>query len=179
MPSFARSTARGWFRRIHLVAVVLVALATGGSKLNRLSEAEYDHYRALRIFMNEDERKEWLKLKTTEERDQWLKDHKLWDKFYAHPTEIRQQIVDGLVEKGWTRDMVYMAWGAPFEKQRLTGRPAGRSELFMYRFEIDKNGVATPLVGKHEDYQAVGQHQTELILDDDVVTEMVEKDHFE
>lgn len=161
--------------------LVLGALALGcmGSKLNRLSEGEYAHYRALRVFMEEPERKEWLKLKTTEERDAWLKEAGLWDKFYSHPEELRQQIVEGRVGVGWSRDMVYMAWGAPFQKQRLTGRPAGRSELLVYRFELAKDGSATPLVGAKADYQAVGQHQTELVVDDDVVAEMVEKDHFE
>lgn len=172
-------TPRRGLRRIHVAAVLFLALVTSAGKIGRLSEGEYAHYRALRVFMQEDERKEWLKLKTTDERDQWLKDHKLWDKFYSHPAEVRQAIVDGQVEKGWSRDMVYMAWGAPFEKQRLTGRPAGRSELLVYRFEIEKDGTASPLVGKHENYQAVRQHQTELVVDDDVVTEMTEKDHFE
>jgi hypothetical protein len=88
-------------------------------------------------------------------------------------------VVNGEVEEGFTRQMVYMAWGAPFERNKLTGRPATRSELLIYRFEIDKNGVATPVVGTRIDYQAVGQHQTELYVDDDVVTSMVEKDSFE
>lgn len=162
-----------------LVMLLLLSLPAAASKLGKLTEAELDHYRALRVFMEEGQRKAWLKLKTTEERDQWLKDHKLWDKFYSHPAEVRAQIVAGDVGQGWTRDMVYMAWGKPFEKQRLTGRAASRSELFVYRFEIDKNGDATPLVGKHTDYKAVKQHQTELILDDDVVTQMTEKDRWE
>ena len=166
-------------KRIHVLVLGALALLSLGSKLDRLSEGEYAHYRALRVFMEEPERKAWLKLKTTEERDAWLKEHQLWDRFYSHPEEIRQAIVDGEVAVGWTRDMVYMAWGAPFQKQRLTGRPAARSELLVYRFEIDKDGSATPLVGDKADYKAVGHHQTELFVDDDVVSEMVEKDAFE
>ncbi|MEQ1507967.1 MAG: hypothetical protein ABMB14_37410 [Myxococcota bacterium] len=163
-----------WF-----VVSSLVPVPASASKLSRLTEAEYAHYRALRVFMDDDQRSEWLKLKTTEERDAWLHEHNLWDRFYSHPAEVRQQIVEGDVELGWSRDMVYMAWGPPFQKQRLTGREASRSELLVYRFELDKEGVASPLVGKHADYQAVGSHQTELIMDDDVVAEMKEKDHFE
>jgi hypothetical protein len=162
-------------RRSHLLILGALAWLTAGNKLDRLTDAEYSHYRALRVYMDDKERKDFLKLKTTEERDQWLKDAELWDKFYQHPDHIRQLIVEGDVQTGWTRDMVYMAWGAPFQKQRLTGRPAGRSELLVYRFEIDKDGVATPLVGKKTDYKAVGHKQIELILDDDIVTEMEDK----
>jgi hypothetical protein len=162
-----------------VITLLSIALMTGGSKLSLLSDGEYAHYRALRVFMDEKDRKAWLKLKTTEERDQALKDAGLWDRFYSHPEEVRSMIVEGDVLVGWTRDMVYMAWGPPFERQRLTGREAARSELFVYRFELDKDGAATPLVGKKLDYKAVGQHQIELVVDDDVVTEMKEKDRWE
>jgi hypothetical protein len=166
-------------RTRQLLILGFLALGSMGSKLDRLTDGEYAHYRALRVFMDEPDRKAWLKLKTTEERDAWLKEAGLWDKFYSHSEEQRQQIVAGEVAIGWSREMVSMAWGPPFQKQRLTGRPASRSERLVYRFEIGKDGSATPLVGKKADYQAVGQHQTELVLDDDVVTEMVEKDDFE
>src|SRR5688572_28141925 len=101
-------------RVTRFVMVACLALALVGGKLGRLSQAELDHYRALRVFMTDDDEKAWLKLKTTEERDQWLKDHKLWDRFYSLPPEVREQIVGGKVERGYTRDMVYMTWGPPF-----------------------------------------------------------------
>ena len=166
-------------RALIATALVAIALMTGGSKLSRLSDAEYAHYRALRVFMEEDARKDWLKLKTPEARDQALKDAGLWDKFYAHNDEVRQQIVEGDVRVGWTRDMVYMAWDVPFERKRLTGREAQRSELFVYRFQLDKEGVATPVVNKGVDYKGVGERQIELLVDDDVVVEMKEKDRWE
>lgn len=166
--------------RMHLAALLLLwAPSALASKLDRLSDREYAHYRALRIFMEEKDRKAWLRLKTEEQRDQSLKDMGLWDTFYGLPESARQKVVNGEVEKGFTRQMVYMAWGAPFERNKLTGRAATRSELLIYRFEIDKNGVATPVVGSRIDYKAVGQHQTELYVDDDVVTSIVEKDSFE
>ncbi|MEZ4239422.1 MAG: hypothetical protein R3F59_25350 [Myxococcota bacterium] len=160
-------------------ALIAVALMTGGSKLSRLSDAEYAHYRALRVFMDDGQRKDYLKLKDPTERDQFLKDAGLWDKFYGLTDEQRQRVVDADVDLGFTRDMVYMAWGVPFERQRLTGREAQRSELFVYRFEIAKDGSAATVVGKHVDYKAVGQHQVELVVDDDIVTERKEKDHWE
>ena len=150
-----------------------------GSKLGRLSDAEREHWRALRALMTEEQQKAWLKNKTEEERNAWLEEHDLWDTFYSHDATVREQIVRGDVRLGWSRNMVYMAWGAPFQKMRLTGRNAARSEKLIYRFEVDKDGFATPLVGKHVDHKAVDRYQVELVLDDDVLTEMVEKDDWE
>jgi hypothetical protein len=164
------------FRVSCLVLALLASSPAAAGKLDKLTEAELDHYRALRVFMDEDEEKAWLKLKTTEERDAWLKAENLWDKFYALPPEVREQIVGGKVERGYTRDMVYMTWGAPFQKNRLTGRPAGRSELLVYRFEIDKDGYANPIATKRGDYKAEGHYQMELVVDDDVVTEITQQD---
>lgn len=166
-------------KRLHVALVLLVAGISLGSKLDRLSDAEYAHYRALRIFMEEKERKSWLHLKTEEARDAQLKEMGLWDKFYSLPEAQRAKVVAGEVERGFSRDMLYMAWGAPFQKQRLSGRDAQRSELLVYRFQIDKNGVATPVVGERLDYKAVGQHQSNVYVDDDIVTDIVEKDSWE
>jgi hypothetical protein len=160
-------------------ALVLTVLAGAGSKISRLTDDEYAEYRALRVFLSDDDEKAWLKLKTGDERTQFLKDKGLYDKFWSLPEETRKAIVEGDVQLGWKGEMVYMAWGPPFKKMRLTGRDASRSELLIYRFEIDKNGVAQPLVGSHTDYKAVRQHQTEVTLDDDVVTNLDEKDQWE
>ena len=74
------------------------------AKINKLEEDEYTHFMALRVYMDppnakgerkKDERKEYLKLKTRVERDQWLKDKGLWDKFYQYPPHIREKIADG------------------------------------------------------------------------------------
>ncbi len=153
-------------------------LLTAG-KWDRLEDVEKDHYRALKTFMDDKEEKAWLKLKTQEERDASLKDQGLWDKFYAHDAGVREQILAGDVRLGWDREQVYMAWGPPFQKQRLTGRNAARSEKLVYRFEVDKDGFATPLVGKKLDYKAVARYQVELVVDDDYVAALVEKDDWE
>lgn len=163
-------------RRLFLVLALPIVM---GSKLDRLTDAEQTHYRALRIFLDKKEQKEWLKGKTEEERNAWLKEHGLWDRFYMHDEATRAEIVAGEVELGWSTDMVYMAWGSPFQRQRLTGRQASRSELLVYRFEVDKKGYATPVVGKKIDYQAVDQYQVEVIIDDDVVADLIEKPDWE
>jgi hypothetical protein len=158
---------------------LLLPLTAHAGKLSKLSEQEQVEYRVFRAFMTEDEQKAWLKMKTAEERTAWLKERKLWDKFYGLSPEVRDLVVAGDVGVGWSRDQVYLSWGNPFQKQRLTGRQAQRSELLVYRFEVDKDGYAAPMVGKKIDYQAVDQYQVELVMDDDVVVELVRKEDWE
>lgn len=166
-------------RRLHAVFLLSLLWFGAASKLDRLTDAEQDHYRALRIFMEEKDQKAWLKLKTEEERNAWLQEQKLWDRFYSLTPEQREMVVAGEVKRGFSRDMVYMAWGNPFQKQRLTGREAERSEMLVYRFEVDKDGYASPMVGKKPDYKAVDRYQVEVLVDDDVVAEIIEKDDWE
>lgn len=163
--------------RWSLVVLLLLGACSVERRVKKLSETEYAHYTALRPFMEEDDRVAWLKLKTEEERNQWLKDHGLWDRFYKYEDHIRQAIVDGAVQTGWTKDMVLMAWGAPYDKRKLTGRPAPRSELLVYRFERHADGsvvVYTP--GSKSLYKAVSRFTREVYLDMDVVTEIIEKE---
>ena len=160
---------------------LLLSLVLGGcgleARIKKLSEAEYMHYYALRPFVSDDDRKAFLKLKTEEERNQWLKDKGLWQTFYKYEPNIRQAIVDGAVQKGWTGEMVYMAWGAPFDTRKLTGRPATKSQLLVYRFERHEDGVVlvwTP--GSKTEYKSIGRFTRSVYLDDDRVTEIVEEE---
>ena len=107
----------------------------------RLDNQEFSHWYALRVYMTEEERKIYLKLKTKEERDNYLKKKGLWDRFYKYDAETRDAIVAGEVTEGWSRDMLEMSWGAPYDRQRAVGRQAERSEKFIYRFEQQPDGV--------------------------------------
>lgn len=164
--------------RPFLLALMLVAAGCGtAAKVKRLEDREQDHYYALKVWMTDDDRKAFLKLKTPEERDQWLKDKGLWDRFYKYDDEKRSAIVEGDVQVGWKQDMVFMAWGEPASRSRLPGRPAERSELFIYRFEVDKKG--NTLIWRpesNETYKASELYRLELIVDDQVVTEITKKD---
>lgn len=163
--------------RWSLVLLLLLGACSVERRVKKLSETEYAHYTALRPFMEEDARVAWLKLKTEEERNQWLKDQGLWERFYKYEDHIRKAIIDGAVQTGWTKDMVLMAWGAPYDKRKLTGRPAPRSELLVYRFERHGDGsvvVYTP--GSKSLYKAVARFTREVYLDMDVVTEIIEKE---
>jgi len=147
-------------------------------KFDKLDPGEQKHFRALQVFMDKKEEKAFFKLKERSERDAYLKELGLWERYYTYPEAQREQVIAGEVQLGFTRDQLYMAWGAPFAKNRLTGRPATRSERLVYRFEVDKDGYATPL-GKKKKYKAVDRYQVDVVVDDDVVTEMKEKDDWE
>ncbi|RME28735.1 MAG: hypothetical protein D6798_01720 [Deltaproteobacteria bacterium] len=159
------------------LALSLSAQAGWQNKVKKLSDTEFDHYYALRAYLTDDQKKAYLKLKTEEERNQFLKDLGLWDRFYQYDPETRQQILDGKVQVGWTKDMIEMAWGVPFDKRRLAGRAAQRSELWIYRFEQQKDGsVLVWEPGSKTQYSAVRLFERELVLDDDRLVEMREKD---
>ena len=166
--------------RTALFLAALALLSGCGSKLKRLSSAETDHFNALKIFMNESQEKSFLKQKTEDERNAYLKEIGMWDQFYKYDAEMREQILSGEVMEGWSEDRVFMAWGNPVSRKRLTGRPATRSELFVYRFEVDSEGyvrVWTP--GSKTEYKARSTYQLNLYIDDSRVAEIVKKDKWE
>ena len=161
-----------WF----LMLLVLLSACSWESRVKKLSDTEFDHYYALKPFMPDEDRKVYLKLKTEEERNKWLKDKGLWDRFYKYEDHIRKGIVEGAVQVGWTKDMVLMSWGAPFDKRALAGRPAPRSELLLYKFEKQDDGTVLVFVpGSKTEYKAVDRFRREVYLDNDVVTEIIEK----
>lgn len=159
-----------------LLCLTLAACGYKG-KVKNLSDAEFDHYYALRVYMEEEQIKTYLKKETPEERDAYLKELGLWDRFYKYPDFIRQEIVRGEVREGWTVDQVMMSWGHPYETRRLTGRPAERSELWVFRFEEGEDGaVRVWAPGSKTYYKATRLFVREITLDDDKVTAIAEKE---
>jgi len=166
--------------KILATALVTATLLGGcGGKIKRLSPTELDHYNALQIWWADDKGadKAYLQNKTQEERDAWLKDNGYWERFYQYPEQRRNEIIAGLVGKGWTYDQVYMAWGRPHQRQLAAGRTAERSELFTYRFEVDYEGIPHVWVPNSKlTREAIELFRLDLYLDDDVVTEMVRRE---
>ena len=143
----------------------------------RLDNQEFDHYYALRVYMTEDVRKIYLKKKIREERDAYLKERGLWERFYKYEADQRDAIVAGEVELGWTRDMLEMSWGAPYDRQKPLGRKASRSEKFIYRFELQPDGGVLIWESNSKTvYKATKLFVREVILDDDVVADIQEKE---
>lgn len=161
-----------------LLALVFSFSADAGMKgrIKKLNEVEFDHYYALRSYLTEDQKKTWLKLKTEDERNAWLKEAGHWDRFYKYDPETRAQIIAGKVELGWTKDMLEMSWGTPFDKQRLPGRQASRSELWVFRFEGHEDGSALLWEPNSKtQYKATRLFLREVILDDDKIADIAEK----
>ena len=166
------------------VGFLLLAIFLSGcsweKRVKYLGAEEFDHYYALRPFMSDDARKTYLKMKTSEERNQYLQDQGLWDMFYKYSEAEREAIVAGDVVVGWTRDKLLMAWGAPYDKRRLVGRPATRSELLIYRFEVQEDGsiyIYEP--GSKTEYRAVRRFERRVTVDDDLIAEIEETDGWE
>jgi len=167
-------------RRLAPWLLGLTLLGTLGGKLDRLEDYEQDHYYALRVYMDKKERNQYLRNKTPEARDQWLKDHGYWDRFYQYDERRREAIVNGDVAPGWNEDQVFMAWGRPFDRKRLTGRTAARSVLLVYRFEVAPDGAVMVWVpGSKVTHNAVDRYQLEVYVDDGKVREIVKKDDWE
>lgn len=160
-----------------LIILSFLAACSWKSKVKNLSDAEFDHYYALKVYMDEPTQKTYLKLKTEEERNEFLKQQGLWDRFYKYNDYMRQAIVDGKVEVGWTKDAMLMSWGAPYESRKLPGRKAERSELYVYRFEQAADGsVLVWTKDSKTYYKAVNLFVREVIIDDDRVAEINQKE---
>ncbi len=159
-------------------ALIAVLLGTAG-KMDRLLDYERDHYRALVVFF-EDEKKEtreWLKLKTPEERDQWLKDKGYWDHFYKYSEEERAEILAREPKIGWTQEMLYMAWGRPYRKIKSTKRTAQDTIILSYRIQVTPEGRHLIYKPKSKaTYKAVERYTQDIVLDDRVITEIRRRD---
>lgn len=160
-----------------LMLVLMLSMGCSYTRhIKNLSGTEFDHYYALRVYMNEDQRRTYLKMETEEERNAYLQQLGLWDRFYDYSELEREEILSGEVGVGWTKDKVYMAWGTPYDRARVVGRQAVRSERLVYRFEQQEDGtVLLWEEGSRTEYQAVRLFTRELILDDDVVREINEQ----
>ena len=162
-------------RHLGLALVAAFVFSVGCNPVKRLSDAEWDHYRALRVYMTEGEKSSFLKNKTEEERNAYLQELGLWERFYKYPEDVRELILTGDVARGWTKDKLLMAWGRPHDMQKLTGRDARRSERYIYRFEELENGqLVIWTKGSKTAYKAVRLFQRRVIIDDDVVSEINE-----
>ncbi|MED5374093.1 MAG: hypothetical protein VX899_23960 [Myxococcota bacterium] len=167
--------------------IALLALSMMGGcwekRVKHLSDTEFDHYYALRPFMDEDMKKTYLKLKTQEERDAYLKEQGLWDRFYQYEADEREAIVMGDVQEGWTKDKVLMSWGSPYDKRKGADMSVTRSEILVYRFEghdsDDDGKVDTHIVwepNSKTEYKAEVLFRKEVHLANDVVTLVELKD---
>lgn len=169
-----------------ILALALATALTGcwEKKVKNLDDEEFKHYYALKVYLEDDQRKTFLKMKTRAERDAFLKSIEmpgrpprvLWDYFYYYDAHIRDNIYAGEVQEGWTADMMYMAWGKPVKSSKLAGRQAQRSWAYVYKFEEHADGsVLVWEPGSKTEYKAVRTFKREVIIDDDVIAKIRNK----
>jgi hypothetical protein len=164
-----------------LLPIALLAVSLMGTcankKYDRLEAEEKEHYTALKVWMDDKERKAYLKLKTREERDAYLKSKGYWDRFYQYDDRMRDLILGGKVHPGWKEDALVMAWGPSHNTKRLAGRSAQRSQILTYLFEVQPDGAILIWTPKSTtDHLAVRRYRVEVILDDGVVAELRERE---
>ena len=98
----------------------------------RLDNQEFDHYYALRVYMSEEQRKYYLKLKTRDERDAYLKKLGLWDTFYSYEPEEREEIVAGDVKSvGLRKRWRWLGERRIRERKRLVEQQVVRKSTFI------------------------------------------------
>lgn len=174
------STVRKALSTLAIGAVVLGLFAPTTSladKTKRLTSAEKDHYQALKVYMPKKVRKAYLKLKTEEERNEFLKKRGLWERFYQYDERVREAILVGDVKVGWEENAVFMAWGAPVKKFDKVDRPASLSQEYLYRFEVSPEGDILVWTEKSKTaHKAQLLYQVQVVVDDGRVAKMVRTD---
>ena len=149
----------------------------GPTGIKRLSPVEWNHYKALRVYMNDDIREVYLDQETEVDRNQFLHDAGLWERYYQYPEYVRAEIIAGNVALGWTKDKLLMSWGRPQDRGRVAGRQARISERWVYRFEQHTNGtlrIWEP--GSSTSYHAARLFQRVVLMDDDIVVDITDSD---
>jgi hypothetical protein len=169
-----------------VLALALAVSLTGcwEKRIKHLDDAEFRHYYSLKVYLDEDQRKSYLKMKTREERDAFLQGIEmpgrppriLWNMYYDYDEHIREKIYSGEVQKGWTTEMLLMAWGKPLKQRKLAGRQASRSWAYIYKFEQHEDGsVLVWEPGSKTEYKAEKMFKREVIIDDDVIANIRNK----
>jgi hypothetical protein len=129
--------------------------------VKRLETPEKNHWSALRVFMKEDQKKEFLMYKTRVERDSYLKDQGLWDKYYNIDEKRREEILSYNVQEGWNQEELLMSWGRPYQTQMepesKNGIGAERWIINLKSIQIKRQVNATFLSGKNTPRQSIKQ----------------------
>ena len=141
--------------------------------VKRLEAPEKDHWAALRVFMQEDQKKEYLTRKTKTERDLYLQELNLWDKFYNLDEKRREDILSYNVQKGGNQEELLMSWGVPYKTQmEPTSKHGVSAERWVYRFEEHSNkktGERYILIWEEyskTEYKADRVFEREVVIDD-------------
>ena len=175
---------------------ILMLTGCHGFYIKRLENAEFDHYSALKVFMDKNQINLYLKKKTRDQRDAYLKELGLWDRFYQYEPNIRDKIVQRDVQVGWNTDMLQMSWGRPIDKRKEFRDSAEQSYNWIYKFERHAKGsevcgkestqpcTIVWLPGSPTEYKAISMFKRHVVIEeqgrrdlttDDIIVEMIDK----
>jgi hypothetical protein len=126
-----------------LPAAAADAAIVNERKIKRWSDEDKQLVRALDVWMSDEEMKIFVKLKTSQERGNFLKEtgyFKRWeDLAEKRDTTAFEAIKRGEVVNGMSKDEVFMAWDKPMKIRDEFKREAYVKVLW-YEFEIDRKG---------------------------------------
>lgn len=137
-----------------LAALLMIAVATpafaGKANVKKLSKKwpkeDVAWARSFDVWMSDDELDVFLKLKTTEERKEFLTQAGYWKMWEDIDEEMLPNVLEGKVVEGMTRDEVLMVWDKPEKIRKDFTKEAYVNELH-YKFEIDRKGNMKRLEG--------------------------------
>jgi len=133
---------------LKLIPVTLLVLALGSpaiagqvnmKKIKKWPELDQAWARSMDAWMSDEELTIFTRLKSTDERKDFLERAgywKIWDKI---EDEMLPYVIKGEVIKGMTKDEVFMCWDKP-EKIRKDFRRDAYVDVMNYKFEIDRKG---------------------------------------
>jgi hypothetical protein len=135
--------------RTTLALCILIAFTASSSlafagtfklkKIKRWPAEDKSWALALDAWMTTEELDIFIKLKTTEERQSFLKEAGYWRLWEEVRDDYREAVLSQTVIKGMNKDEVFMAWDKP-KKIRKDFRRDAYVDVLNYEFERDRKG---------------------------------------
>ncbi len=135
-------------RMLSTVSVVLLALAVAMPavagqinmrKVKKWPTLDQAWARSFDAWMSDEELAVFIKLRSTDERRDFLTQAGYFKKWKKIDEEMLPHVIKGEVVKGMNKDEVYMCWDKP-EKIRKDFRRDAYVDVLNYKFEIDRKG---------------------------------------
>jgi len=131
------------FLTITLLSIGLTAPALAGQvnprKIKKWPALDQAWARSFDAWMSDEELDVFIKLKTTDERKDFLKKAGHWKKWDKIEDEMLPNVIKGEVVRGMNKDEVFMCWDKP-AKIRKDFRRDAYVDVMNYKFEIDRKG---------------------------------------
>ena len=124
-----------------IIALVTPAMAgqVHPRKIKKWPEVDRAWARSFDAWMTDEELGIFLKLKTTDQRKDFLTEAGYWKLWKKIEDEMLPNVIAGDVVNGMTKDEVFMCWDKP-KKIRKDFRKNAYVDVLNYEFEIDRKG---------------------------------------